>query len=221
MLKLYSMDFNSAGQRVRTALHLKRVPFEYVSVKDIGWDAYRKINPQGLMPTLDIGGGRLFAQSTAILEYLEESYPEPALLPMNPVERAECRAFAQHIACDMHPLHVTRVRKHLMSFGLTEAQTHEWYRHWMTVGLTALEENLRRRPRRGDFCFGDRPTLADLYLVPQVMNGRRYKTDLSPFPLIGAIDAACRALPAFQSGMPERQSDFSPPTQPSPARGEG
>ena len=112
----------------------------------------------------------------------------------------------------MHPLHVTRVRNYLMSaFGLSEAQTHQWYRHWMTTGLTALEENLRRRPDRGKFCFGDRPTMADLYLVPQVMNGRRYKTDLTPFPRILAIDEACRALPAFQAGMPERQSDYSAP----------
>ena len=112
MLKLYSMDFNSAGQRVRTALHLKGVPFEYISVKKIGWDAYRKINPQGLMPTLDVDG-ELFAQSTAILEYIEEIWPDPPLLPGDPVERAQVRAFAQFIGSDMHPLHVSRVRKHL------------------------------------------------------------------------------------------------------------
>ena len=211
MLKLYSMDFNSAGQRVRTALHLKGLDFDYISIKKLGWDEYRKINPQGLAPTLDVDGKR-FAQSTAILEFIEEQWPEPPLLPVDPVERAECRAFAQHIACDMHPLHVTRVRNYLMSaFGLSEAQTHQWYRHWMTTGLTALEENLRRRPHRGKFCFGNRPTMADLYLVPQVMNGRRYKTDLTPFPRILAIDEACRALPAFQAGMPERQSDYSAP----------
>ena len=95
------------------------------------------------------------------------------------------------------------------TYNLTETQTHDWYRHWMSVGLAALEEILRRRPRAGDFCFGDRPTMADLYLVPQVMNGRRYKTDMTPFPLITAIDQACRALPAFQAGMPERQNDYS------------
>jgi maleylacetoacetate isomerase len=208
MLKLYSMDFNSAGQRVRTALHLKGVPFEYISVKDVGWDAYRRVNPQGLMPTLDVDG-KLFAQSTAILEYIEAAYPDPPLLPADPVERGEVRAFAQFIGSDMHPLHVSRVRNHLMdAFGVTEEQTHEWYRHWMSVGLTALEETLRRRPRDGAFCFGDRPTMADLYLVPEVMNGRRYDCDMTPFPLITAIDAACRALPAFQAGMPERQSDY-------------
>jgi maleylacetoacetate isomerase len=211
MLKLYSMDFNSAGQRVRTALHLKGLDFEYVSIKTLGWYEYRKINPQGLAPTLDVDG-RLFAQSTAILEFIEEEWPDPPLLPADPVERAQCRAFAQHVACDMHPLHVSRVRKHLMSaFGLTEAQTHGWYRHWMTAGLTALEEDLRRRAPKGDFCFGERPTMSDLYLVPEVMNGRRYGTDLTPFPRIVAIDEACRALPAFQAGMPERQSDYAAP----------
>jgi len=210
MLRLYSMDFNSAGQRVRTALHLKGLDFEYISIKKLGWDAYRKVNPQGLAPTLDVDG-RLFAQSTAILEFVEEQWPDPPLLPADPVERAQCRAFAQHIACDMHPLHVSRVRKQLMKmFGATEAQTHNWYRHWMTTGLTALEEDLRRRRPKGDFCFGDRPTMADLYLVPQVMNGRRYETDMTPFPRIVAIDDACRAHPAFQAGMPERQSDYSP-----------
>lgn len=209
MLKLYSMDFNSAGQRVRTALHLKGVPFDYVSVKEIGWDAYRAINPQGLMPTLDVDG-ELFAQSTAILEFIEETWPDPPLLPADAVARGRVRAFAQHVACDMHPLHVSRVRNYLMdAFGASEAQTHDWYRHWVSVGLAALEEILRRRPRESEFCFGDRPTLADLYLVPEVMNGRRYECDMTPYPLITAVDRACRALPAFQAGMPERQSDYS------------
>lgn len=208
MLKLYSMDFNSAGQRVRTALHLKGLDFEYISIKRLGWDAYREINPQGLAPTLDVDG-KLIAQSTAILEFIEEEWPEPSLYPDDPFERAQCRAFAQHIACDMHPLHVGRVRRHLVeTFGATEEDTHVWYRHWMRTGLTALEEMLRRRPRQTEFCFGESPMMADLYLVPQVMNGRRYETDLSPFPLIVAIDEACRALPAFQAGMPERQPDF-------------
>jgi maleylacetoacetate isomerase len=207
-LKLYSMDFNSAGQRVRTALHLKGLDFEYISIKKLGWDAYRKINPQGLAPTLDVDG-RLFAQSTAIFEFIEETWPRPPLLPADPVERARCRAFAQHVACDMHPLHISRVRKYLAgAFGLSEAQTRQWYGHWMATGLAALEETLRRRPRQSTYCFGDRPTMADLYLVPEVMNGRRYGCDMTPYPLVTAIDAACRALPAFQAGMPERQPDF-------------
>jgi len=209
MLRLYSMDFNSAGQRVRTALHLKGLDFEYISIKKLGWDAYRKVNPQGLAPTLDVDS-RLVAQSTAILEFVEETWPDPPLLPTDAVERAQCRAFAQHIACDMHPLHVSRVRKHLMkTFGATEAQTHDWYRHWMSTGLTALEEDVSRRRPKGDFSFGDKPTMADLYLVPQLLNARRYKTDMTPFPRLVAIDEACRALPAFQAGMPERQSDYS------------
>jgi maleylacetoacetate isomerase len=209
MLKLYSAPYNSAGQRVRTALHLKGVPFEFISVPEIGWDAYREINPQALMPTLHVDG-ELFAQSTAILDFIEETYPDPPLLPADPIERGRVRAFAQHIACDMHPLHVTRVRKRLMEqFGATEEQTHEWYRHWMSTGLTALEELLRRRPAATTYCYGESPTMADLYLVPQVMNGRRYNTDFTAFPLIVAIDEACRTLPAFQAGMPENQPGFT------------
>lgn len=212
MIKLYSMDFNSAGQRVRTALHLKEVPFEYISIKQMGKEAYRQVNPQGLAPMLD-ADGKQFAQSTAILEYIEETWPEPSILPDDPHERAQCRAFAQFIGSDMHPIQVSRVRNYLTTeCGLTEGQVHDWYGHWHTVGLAALEEDLTRRPRTGDFCFGDRPTVADLYLVPQVMNGRRHGCDMSAFPTVLAIDEACRALSAFQAGMPDRQPDYTPET---------
>lgn len=207
-LTLYSYHRNSAGQRVRTALNLKGIDYRYVSVAEIGWDAYREINPQGLMPALKIGE-RIVAQSTAILEYLEAAYPEPPLLPDDPVVAAEIRAFAQLIACDMHPLNNNRVRCFLESdMGASEAAILHWYRHWIAQGFASLEATLRSRPRDGDFCFGDRPGMADLCLVPQVQNARRFDCDLTPYPLICAVDEACRALPAFQAALPENQPDY-------------
>ncbi len=207
-LTLYSYHRNSAGQRVRTALNLKGVDYTYLSVSDIGWDAYREVNPQGLLPALRIGQ-RVVAQSTAILEYLEATYPEPPLLPDDPVDAAEVRAFAQLIACEMHPLNNNRVRRFLETdMDASEAAVLHWYRHWIALGFDSLETMLRSRPRDGDFCFGDRPGMADLYLVPQVQNARRFDCDLVPYPLIRAVDEACRRLPAFRSALPENQPDY-------------
>ena len=207
-LTLYSYHRNSAGQRVRIALNLKGVDYRYLSVAEISWDTYRKINPQGLLPALKVGE-RIVAQSTAILEYLEAAYPEPPLLPDDPVAAAEIRAFAQLIACDMHPLNNNRVRRFLESdMGASEAAVLHWYRHWIAQGFASLETTLRSRPRDGDFCFGDRPGMADLCLVPQVQNARRFDCDLTPYPLICAVDEACRALPAFQAALPENQPDY-------------
>lgn len=207
-LTLYSYHRNSAGQRVRIALNLKGIDYRYVSLSDIGWDAYREINPQGLLPALGVGD-RIVAQSTAILEFLEAAYPEPPLLPDDPVDAAEVRAFAQLIACEMHPINNNRVRRFLESdMGVSETHVMRWYRHWVALGFESLETTLRARRRNSDFCFGDRPGMADLYLVSQVQNARRFECDLSPYPLIGGIDAACRRLAAFQGALPENQPDF-------------
>ena len=207
-LTLYSYHRNSAGQRVRIALNLKGVDYRYLSVAEIGWDTYRKINPQGLLPALKVGE-RIVAQSTAILEYLEATNPEPPLLPDDPLAAAEVRAFAQLIACDMHPLNNNRVRRFLESdLDASEAAVLHWYRHWIVQGFASLETTLSSRPRDGDFCFGDRPGMADLYLVPQVQNARRFDCDLTPYPLICAVDEACLALPAFQAALPENQPDY-------------
>jgi maleylacetoacetate isomerase len=208
-MRLYSLVRNSAGWRVRIALHLKGVPFEYVSVAALPRGEYRRINPQGLLPALAVDGV-VVAQSAAILELLEERHPAPPLLPADPLRRAEVRAFAQLIACDMHPLNNNRVRKYLAApLNHAEAEILDWYRHWNAVGMASLEETLQRRRGAGPFCFGATPGLADLHLVPQIYNARRFGCDLTPYPALLAADAACRAVPAFQAAAPERLPDYT------------
>ena len=207
-MRLYSMHRNSAGWRVRIALELKAVPYEYVSTKSLAKGEYRRINPQGLMPALEIEG-RLVAQSAAILELIEELHPTPPLLPAELLERAEVRAFAQLIACDLHPLNNNRVRKYLADpLGRSAPEIAGWYKHWAAVALTALEETLQRRPS-SRFCFGDTPGFADLHLVPQLYNCRRFDCDLAPYPRLLAAEAACHEVEAFQRAAPERMPDYA------------
>jgi maleylacetoacetate isomerase len=207
-MRLYSMHRNSAGWRVRIALELKSLPYNYVSTKSLAEGAYARINPQGLMPALEIDG-RLVAQSAAILELLEELHPAPALLPADPVERAEMRAFAQLIACDLHPLNNNRVRRYLGDvMEQPAAAVAAWYRHWSATTLASLEETLRRRRHTSEFCFGDTPGLADLHLVPQLYNCRRFDCDLTPYPLLLRADQACRAIEAFYRAAPESMPDY-------------
>lgn len=208
-MRLFSQARNSAGWRVRIALHLKGLPFEYVPVGTLPAGAYRRINPQGLMPALEVGG-RIVAQSGAILELLEELHPAPPLLPADPVLRAEARAFAGLIAADLHPLNNHRVRKYLAGpLGRSPAEIAGWYGHWVAVGLASLEETLRRRTTGGPFCFGSGPSFADLHLVPQLYNARRFACDLGAYPLLLEADAACREVPAFRAAAPERLPDFT------------
>lgn len=208
-LRLFSASRNSAGWRVRIALALKGIDYEYVSTRTLAPGEYKSINPQGLMPALDIDG-RLVAQSAAILEYIEERYPAPALLPAGPIDRAVARSFAQLITADLHPLNNNRVRKYLAgAMGQGSAAIDAWYRHWATIALEALEEMLRRRDRASLYCFGDAPGWAELHLVPQLYNCRRFNIDLTPYPLLVAADAACQAVPAFAEAAPERMPDFS------------
>jgi len=176
-------------------------------VGQFGREAYRRLNPQGLMPALETGG-RIVAQSTAILEWLEETRPEPPLLPGDPLERAEARAFAQLVTSDLHPLNNNRVRRFLADrMGADAAAIRAWYDHWMATGLAALEEALARRPP-SRFCFGERPGWADLHLVPQLRNARRFACDLDPYPRLRAVEAACLPLEAFRRAAPEAQPDF-------------
>ena len=208
-MRLYSQARNSAGWRVRIALRLKGIPFEYVPVPGLPLGAWREINPQGLMPALEIGG-RVVAQSGAILELIEELHPDPPLLPPDPLARAEVRAFAQAIAADLHPLNNNRVRKYLAGpFGRSATEIDGWYRHWVAAALDPLEETLRRSDAGGPFCFGARPTLGDLHLVPQLYNCRRFACDLSPYPRLVAADAVCRRVEAFAAAAPERLPDFT------------
>lgn len=222
-LTLYSNFVNSAGERVRIALGLKGLEYAYVSVRDIGLDAYREINPQGLMPTLVVNG-RAMAQSTAILEYLEETFPEPALLPEDPILRGQARGFGQHITSEMHAVDVIRIRRFLHNrLGVDEAGLAHWQRHWFDVGFNTLEEQLRRREEAWPFCFGREPGWADLHLVPQVRKGvSRFNVDMTPFPLIAGVFDRCAALPAFVAAAPERQPDYKGSfTEPSLANSEG
>ncbi len=213
MLQLYTYFRSSASYRVRIALHLKGLPFESVPIhllKDGGVqhsDAYRHLNPAELVPTL-VDGGAALGQSLAIMEYLDETHPEPALLPRDALGRARVRALAQTIACEIHPLNNLRVLQYLeRDLKLDEATKADWYRHWITLGFTALEAMLASSSDTGVFCHGDTPGLADCCLVPQVANSRRFDTPLEAFPTIRRIEEACLALPAFQRAAPQVQPD--------------
>ncbi len=208
-MKLYSQSRNSVGWRVRIALHVKELPFDYVPIGTLQRGQYRQINPQGLMPALELDGV-VIAQSTAILELIEERYPAKALLPRDPIERAEVRAFAQLIACDLHPLNNNRVRRYLADpMGHGETEVLAWYRHWAGIGLASLEETLRRRGSATDFCFGAEPSFADLHLVPQLYNCRRFDCDLAAYPRLLEVERCCRAHPAFRAAAPELLPDYS------------
>ena len=211
MLKLYSYFRSSAAYRCRIALNLKGLAYETVPVhllKDGGQHnapTYRALNPQGLVPALDIAGS-IITQSLAIMEYLDEIQPEPRLLPGDAASRANIRAFALAIACDIHPINNLRVLNYLKG-PLHQDQTvvDDWYRHWVETGLAACERLLPRGESR--FCFGDQPTLADACLVPQFYNARRLNCDLAQMPHLVAIDATARTVPAFAKAAPEAQPD--------------
>jgi maleylacetoacetate isomerase len=212
MLKLYTYFRSSSSYRVRIALNLKGLPYESVPVhllRDGGeqhTSSYAQLNPAELVPTL-VDGDLALSQSLAIMEYLDEAHPRPPLLPGNALDRARIRAMAQSIACEMHPLNNLRVLQYLQrEHQLDEAAKAHWYRHWITLGFTALEAQLNH-PDTGTFCHGNTPTLADCCLVPQVFNARRFDTPLDAFPAIRRIEAACMALEPFQRAAPEAQAD--------------
>jgi maleylpyruvate isomerase len=210
-MKLFGYYRSSAAFRVRIALNLKglEVDHRFVHLRRGEQSApeYGALNPQGLVPMV-IEGPQVLTQSLAIIEYLEETHPEPALLPKEPIERARVRAIAQAIACDIHPLNNLRVLRYLVGpLKVSDEAKNEWYRHWVVEGLTALERSLTPAAGTGTFCHGDKPTLADICLVPQVYNAERADVDLSLFPRITKIVAACRELRAFQDADPAKQAD--------------
>jgi maleylacetoacetate isomerase len=208
MLRLYTQSRNSAGERVRIALHLKGISYAYVAMSSLPRGEYRRLNPQGLMPALEVDG-RVIAQSTAILEYLEETRPTPPLLPVDPIARAEVRGFAQLIASDLHPLNNHRVRKFLgTELGASAAAILAWYRHWVQEGLQALEVTLARRPA-SRFCFADQPGWAEIHLVPQLATARRFGCDLRPYPRLLGVEALCLEISAFRKARPDAQPDFT------------
>jgi maleylpyruvate isomerase len=210
-MKLYGYFRSSAAYRVRIALGLKGLPYEYAAVhlrkNEQLDDTYRALNPASLVPALVDERGA-FTQSLAIMEYLEERYPQPPLLPAPPEERARVRAIALAIACDIHPLDNLRVLRYLVrTVGTSEEVKDAWYRHWIDLGLAALELQLAREQATGEFCHGDAPTLADCCLVPQLANARRAGIPLEAYPRLVRIEARCNALPAFAAAAPERQPD--------------
>jgi maleylpyruvate isomerase len=212
-MKLYTFFRSSASYRVRIALNLKALNCEQVPLhlRRGGGEqfsaTYKAINPQALVPALE-DAGRILTQSLAIMEYLEERYPKPPLLPADPADRALVRSMALIIACEVHPIQNLRVLVHLKNnLKQSEDDLNLWARHWIDLGLSAFEQIVVSSPKRGKFCFGDTPTLADICLVPQLANARRFGCDLSAYPTLLQIEKACNALPAFADAAPEKQPD--------------
>lgn len=213
-MKLYDYFRSSAAFRVRIALGLKGLTaereFVHLRRKDQLGGAYKAINPMGLVPSLVDDDGTIVTQSLAIMEYLDETWPQPPrLLPADPAGRARVRAIALAIACEIHPLNNLRVLRHLdASFGTDEAtRTRLWYRHWIDEGLDGVEAMLAGHPATGRFSHGEAPTLADCCVVPQLYNARRFGADMARWPVLARVEAACLALPAVQAALPENQPD--------------
>jgi maleylacetoacetate isomerase len=207
---LYNYALSSASYRVRITLALKGLQSNSVTLDlragEQRLEKYLHINTQGFVPALALEDGAVLTQSVAIIEYLDEMHPHPPLLPVAPLARARVRALTQAIICDIHPLNNLRVLRYLENeLHQDKAARETWYRHWVQVGFSALERWLTRDGATGRFCHGDAPTIADVCLVPQVFNARRFAVDLAPYPRIVAIDAACRELEAFQGAAPDRQ----------------
>ena len=202
---------SSAAFRVRIALNLKGLAYGHVPhhLRHGGQrdSDYLRLNPQGLVPALE-DDGRVLTQSLAIVEYLNETHPTPPLLPADAADRAHVRALAQIVACDIHPIDNLRVLKYLRDpIGADEATVRAWYNHWIALGFDAIEAILANDPRTGRFCHGDAPGLADICLVPQIVNAGTFKLDLTPYPAIRRIFDACMALDAFADAHPAKQPD--------------
>ena len=210
-MKLYGYFRSSAAFRVRIALNLKKLDYDNAFIHlrrgDQGAAEFLGVNPQGLVPALETGGHTLI-QSLAIIEYLDETHPEPPLLPRDAAGRARVRALAAIVACDIHPINNLRVLRYLhRPLGHDQSAIETWYNHWIDSGFRALEGLLAGDSRTALFCHGDRPCLADIALVPQVVNAERYRLDMAPYPTIAGIFDNCMQLDAFAAAHPGRQPD--------------
>ncbi|MCT7296021.1 maleylacetoacetate isomerase [Ralstonia sp. CHL-2022] len=210
-IKLYNYFRSSASFRVRIALEIKGLPYDYAPVHLLKGEQmapdFVKLNPDALVPVL-CDGTDVLNQSLAIVEYLEETHPEPTLLPGSPSNRAHIRAIALAIACEIHPLNNPRVLKYLKNtFNVEEEARNDWYRHWVKLGFAALETRLSASPLTGAYCVGDTPTLADVCLVPQVFNGKRFDVAVEDYPTLARIFEHCMAQEAFQRAAPGVQPD--------------
>ena len=210
-MKLYGYYRSSAAYRVRIALALKGLSYDLTSVHLMKGEQYgpefSAISPQNLVPVVE-DEGQLLYQSLAIMQYLDEKWPEPPLLPKDRYARNRVRSLALIIACEIHPLNNPRVLNYLTGkFGISEEQKMEWYHHWVKTGFTALEKRLATEPHTGRFCHGDTPGFADCVMVPQMANATRFKVDLSAFPTICRINDECLQLDAFRNAAPENQPD--------------
>lgn len=209
MLKLYNYYRSSASFRVRIALHLKGLSYEEIPVHlakdEQNASAFQTINSQALVPVLQ-DGDKIINQSLSIIEYLEELHPTPSLFPVEPYQKALARSFALMIASEIHPLNNLRVLKYLTEeLGLSDDKKNQWYQHWIEKGLSALEHTLRQSKASGDFCFGNQLTIADIFLVPQLFNARRFQCDLEAYPTLVRIDAHCQKHSAFQAAWPKEE----------------
>jgi maleylacetoacetate isomerase len=210
-MRLYGFFQSSAAFRVRIALNLKSLEYEQTSVNLIKGEHhsedFARLNPQQAVPTL-VDGDRVLTQSLAILEYLEEKFPKPPLLPATPDDRARVRALAQLVACDIHPLNNRRVLVYLKNqLGLSKEQRDVWCQHWIAEGLKPLEKALSGSRQTGSFCYGDTPTMADVCLVPQIFNAKRSEVELTPYPTLLRIFSNCMRVEAFDRAQPSKQPD--------------
>lgn len=210
-MKLYNFFRSGTSHRTRIAMALKGVSAEYVAVdlrvEEHLKEAFKSLNPQGLVPALEVDD-KVLIQSPAIIEWLEEAYPTPALLPKDLKDRAHVRAMAAMVGCDIHPVNNRRILEYLRhNFGADDAAINAWCGTWITAGFNALEALLAADTKRQGFCFGHAPTLADVYLIPQIESARRFKVDLSPWPLLAEVDQNCLQLEAFKKAAPMLQPD--------------
>jgi len=212
-MKLYTFFRSSASFRVRIALNLKGLSYDQapIHLRRGGGEQlmaeYKSINPQALVPALE-DNGKILTQSLAIIEYLEEKYPNPPLLPADPADKAFVRSMALVIACEVHPIQNLRVLNYIKKeYQQNDEQVNRWAQHWIDLGLAALEQMINAQTARGTFCFGDTPTLADICLVPQLGNARRFGCDLSRYPKILSVEKACIVIPAFADAAPDKQPD--------------